>query len=288
MPTVRGEFRLFDTASIFLFAMVMQSVSFSQLRSIPTLTHTQEFTLRSKIQLPLLIHSSSQQSKDIAYFDPQEHNISILRYEANGIFEYLKQVDTINVVSSMSFGNINNDGIDDIVVVQRERNRVILFVSDKITASYSKQYFSVGFYPEQALIQDISGDGIADIIVFGKLSSGVTVIRGKRDYTFGETKTIFSDFPVSSLTIIRLNGDNIPDVVVRNWLSNEDIFYFGLGKMQFSEQSALSYGADSTSALFEDVNDDGITDAIVTSTQYQSWGILHANKVSPCQEPRLQ
>lgn len=277
VPTVRGEFSFNPSVSFALLVVVIHSLSFSQLRSIPTLARVQEYILHSKIAFPLPLYSSNQPYKEIAYYDALKHNISILRNDGNGIFGQPEQLDTINAISSMSVGNINNDGIDDIVVVQRESNRVILFLSDKTDATYSRQSFSVGFYPESALIQDISGDGIADVIVLGKLSSGVTVIRGRRDGMFAEPKTLFSDSPVSSLSIIRLNGDNIPDVVVRNWLSNEDIFYFGLGNLQFSEQSALSYGADSTSALFEDVNNDGITDAIVTSTQYQSLLVYHSD-----------
>ncbi|MEW5799629.1 MAG: VCBS repeat-containing protein [Bacteroidota bacterium] len=277
MPTVRGDFRLFPLASLIGLMIAAQPFIFSQHQSTPTLSRVQECTLDSKIHFPVFVHSASRQHRDIVYFDAGLKNISMVRYQFNGIYGQSFVIDTITVVSSMSAGDINNDGFDDIVVVQREYSRVILFISNKNDSIYRRQYFTVGFYPEQALIEDLSGDGNNDIIVYGKLSSGISVIRGRGSSVFNEAKTIFPDVPISSFSVIRLNGDDIPDVVVHNWLTNEDIFYFGLGGLQFSEQAALSYGADSTATLFEDVNNDNITDAIVTSTQYQSLLVYHSD-----------
>lgn len=277
MPTVRGDYRLLPLAPLIGLMIAAQSFCIPQHQTPPTVSRIQECTIGSKMETPVFVRSASQRQRDLVYFDTAQKNISRVPNQSNGFYGQPTVIDTIAAVSSMSAGDINNDGIDDIVVVQREYSRVILLFSNKNDSIYRRQYFTVGFYPEHALIEDLSGDGNNDIIVYGKLSSGISVIRGRGSNIFNEATTVFSDVPISSLSVIRLNGDNIPDVVVRNWLTNEDIFYFGLGRLQFSEQSALSYGADSTVTLFADVNDDNITDAIVTSAQYQSLLVYHSD-----------
>lgn len=254
----------------------MQSQSFSQLRPRPTLSIVEEFSFSETLRQAQFFSFANARSRDLLYYNTTMSVISIAQNKQDGTFEQVRTLDTLTV-TSMVTGNLNNDGIDDIVVVQREQNKIVIYLSKAKDTSFAKKILSVNFYPERVVIDDISGDKINDIIVYGKLSTGVSVFRGTKTGVFGEPKILFTAFPVSSLSVIRLNGDNIPDVVVHNWLKNEDVFYFGMGNLRFSEQSALSYGEDSVATLFADVNSDGITDAVVASSQYQSLLVYHSD-----------
>jgi hypothetical protein len=256
---------------------MVQTYSFSQFSLKPTVSVVEEFNFQTVPHHLQFLHYSGSKIRDVVFHDVHSAHLIVAVNQQDGTFLERKIVDTILTVSSLTVGNINDDGIDDIVVVQREFNRIITYLSDRRDSSYKKYIFPVAYYPEQVLIADISGDRIPDIIVVGKLSSGVTVLRGRGNNRFSEPLTLFADISVSTIAVIRLNGDHIPDVVVHNWLSNEDIFYFGLGNLQFSEQSAFSYGSDSTITLFSDVDGDGITDVIVASQQYQSFLVYHSN-----------
>lgn len=271
-----GDFRLLHSASMICLFIMLHSQSFSQLRPRPTLSLVEEFSSPTDLRQAQFFTFSNSRSRDLLYYSNNTFVISVAVNKGDGTFQQAKILDTLNC-TSMVAGNLNNDGIDDIVVVQRENNKIVVYLSTVKDTSYTKKIFPVSFYPERVIIADISGDQINDIIVYGKLSTGVTVFRGTRTGTFREPKILFTSFPVSSLAVIRLNGDDIPDVVVRNWLKNEDVFYFGVGNLRFSEQSALSYGTDSVASLFADVNNDGITDAIVASAQYQSLLVYHSD-----------
>ncbi len=178
------------------------------------------------------------------------------------------------MVTYTTVGNINNDGIDDIVIVHRENNQLEVLVSRKLDSTYSSLFYPVNFYTEKAVIGDITNDRIPDVICFGKLSPGINVLQGKGNGKFMPAKTLFEDIPISEFTLLGLNGDNIADIAVHNWLSNETIVYLGLGKLKFSEQTVLSFGQDTVQTLFADFNDDQLSDVAVTSTQNKTVQIL--------------
>jgi hypothetical protein len=65
----------------------------------------------------------------------------------------------------------------------------------------------VNFYPERSVIGDLNNDRIPDIMTFGKLSTGVSVLQGKGNGQFLSAKTMFENIPVNDLSLIAVNGD---------------------------------------------------------------------------------
>jgi hypothetical protein len=240
---------------------------FSQLRPLHSLSYIQEFSLDDRYLLPTFVHYSDPIRCDLVVYDSHLSELILLTGTGTGEFTGRKVLASIPLPSSIFIGNSNGDGIDDIALVLREQNKIIILSSIKNDSSYNQMTFSVDFYPERVVFGDITGDAITDLVIFGKLSPGVTVIRGKGRNAFHAPLTIFPSVPVSDFSIISLNDDKIPDVVIRKWLSNEDVFYFGIGNLQFSEQTTLAYGGDSVLSAFGDLNNDRITDVVVASTQ---------------------
>jgi hypothetical protein len=180
-------------------------------------------------------------------------------------------------VTSITVGNINDDGIDDIVIVHREQNLVEALISKRSDSTYVKSFHSVNFYPEKVTIGDLNNDKIPDILSYGKLSSGISLLLGKGNGKFNPVRTLFPNIPVSDISLIALNGDNIIDVALHNWLANETILFLGLGKLKFSEQTVLSFAEDSVQTLFEDFNNDKLADVAVTSTKDRTLQILEGD-----------
>jgi hypothetical protein len=272
-----GESRFTTRMVIVLCIIMMPQFGYSQLRPLTSIAVIQEFSLPDSYRFPTFIRYSDDKRTDLVAYDVLQSELVLLLGTGRGIFSNRKVIAPIPQPSSIFTGNINNDGIDDIVMVLREQNKVIIFSSNKADSSYQNKSFSVNYYPEKMIIGDISGDNINDLVIFGKLSSGVTVIRGKKGNAFQNPETIFLSVPISDLSIISLNADMIPDVVVRKWLSNDDVFYFGIGDLQFSEQTTLSYGQDSVLSAFQDLNGDNITDVVVASTQLSALLIYHGD-----------
>ncbi len=277
VSTTFGESRFTTSRLIVLCILMMPLFGFSQLRPLTSISVIQEFSWPDFYRFPTFIHYSDVNRSDLVAYDVRQSELVLLIGMGNGEFSNRKVLSSVPQPSSIVTGNINNDGMDDIALVLREQNKVIVFTSNTTDSTYQRNSFTVNFYPEKVIFGDISGDAVNDLVIFGKLSSGVTVIRGKAGNGFHDPQTVFVSIPVSELSIISLNADKIPDVVVRKWLSNDDVFYFGIGDLQFSEQTTLSYGEDSVFSAYQDLNGDNITDVVVASTQLSALLIYHGD-----------
>jgi len=262
---------------ILIVSIILTEFGYGQLIELNSLGVVQKFPLPFSIQFSSLLNYSSSQYPDLLYYSSDSSEIGILKNDGNGVFSNPKIVAQTNNATSFTVGNINNDGIDDIVVVHRDLNQIEIIMSKKSDSSYFSTHISVNFYPEKVVIGDINNDMIPDIISFGKLSTGICVVQGKGNEKFHPKITLFKDIPVSDFSIVALNADNISDAAVYNWLSNETILFLGFGKMKFSEQTVLSFGQDSVHTMFEDFNNDGLADVAVSSVQNKTIQILHGD-----------
>ncbi len=230
-----------------------------------------------RIHNPYLLHYSSRKYVDILFYDSTTHSFEIALNDGRGRFLSKKEIAGIKSFTSVTVGNLNNDGIDDIVVVRREQNQIIVLMSRVSDSLYTLVPYSDGYYPEKVTIGDITNDNIPDIMAYGKLHSGISLFVGQKNETFKTAKPIFENIPVIDLFFVTLNQDSFADIAVHNWLSNELTFYLGTGKLKFSEQAVLSFGADSVQVLCNDFNGDGITDVAVSSSQYKTIQVYHGD-----------
>lgn len=246
----------------------------AQLRDIHSLGTVTRHELPAELRFPSLFHFTSNRVPDLIAYHPDSSAFVLLVNTGDGFSTITRTLAPAVNVSAVTVGNINNDGLDDIVVVHRDMNTIEVFLSRRQDSSYSAHVFPVNFYPERAVIGDISNDRIPDIVTFGKLSSGLSVLQGKGNGTFHPQRIIFENIPISDCALIALNGDNIPDIAIHNWLTNETSIHLGLGKLKFTEQTVLSFAQDTVRSVFSDLTGDGIADVAVLSIQNSSVQIL--------------
>jgi FG-GAP-like repeat len=89
-------------------------------------------------------------------------------------------------------------------------------------------------------IADLNNDHIADILLFGRNTSGVTALFGNPNGTFTRSWPLFPDISVSDMVTTDLNEDGISDVFLLDWLSNRLILFYGIGQGVFSEQVSMN------------------------------------------------
>jgi hypothetical protein len=275
--SVHGGCSVNGISLIVLFCLLLPGIAGSQLRPLQTITYVSEFTASADYAHHTAMEYSDRKRSDLLVYDTKRLSLNILIGDQQGSFSDVVEVATVSPPTSVTVGRINADSRDDIVVVLRELNKIIVYMSNEFDSSYRSVTMPVNYYPEHAVIGDLNGDRFPDILTYGRLSSGVSVILGKGRDALAESRTIFSSIPIDGIEIINLNADRIPDLAIRKWLSNEDSFYFGLGNLQYSEQTTLSYGTDSTVAGFADLNGDNITDVIVASSQMNSVLVYHGD-----------
>ncbi len=253
------------------------SFSISQIRQINSLSVVQSFEFPMPVTQPALFRHSSARIPDLIWYVRDSAAFITARNIGNGRFDSPKVVGRSSSVTSFITGNINDDGLDDIVIVHRDQNQIELLLSRRSDSTFLSSFHTVNFYPEQAVIGDLNNDRIPDVMTCGKLSSGVSVLQGKGNGKFLPARTLFENIPVNGLSLVALNGDNIVDVAVHNWLTNETILYLGIGRLKFSEQTVLSFAEDTVQVQFLDVNGDRLTDAAISSAKDKTVQILQGD-----------
>ncbi|MFA6467510.1 MAG: VCBS repeat-containing protein [Bacteroidota bacterium] len=267
-----SENKLFVVLCVLNFLLVGDSAA--QVRDIHSIGLLQKSELPVPVKFPILLKHSSVKYPDLVYYHTDSSTVEILRNNGHGTFADAKIIVHTSAVTSVTTGNINNDGIDDIILVHRDQNQIEVLLSSIKDSAYTSSLYPVHFYPEHAIIGDLTNDKVPDIISYGKLSSGISVLQGKGNGKFNPFKILFENIPVSECALIALNGDNIPDIAIHNWLTNETTIHLGLGRFKFSEQTVLSFSQDTVQTLFSDFNNDAIADVAVLSIQNNTLQIL--------------
>lgn len=214
-----------------------------------------------------LIRYGTDSYPDLLCYEDEHHALVVFLNGGDGSFSQKVTLGETSDVSFLACQDLNKDGKDDIVIVHRDASQVEVWIRDANDSGYSVKRYAVNFYPEKVLLADIDNDGFTDILCFGKLSSGISVLGGNGDGSFKEKKLVLPEVPVVDAAVVRLNEDDFPDLIAHNWLTNEFVFYFGMGDLQFSEQNILSFGQDTAAAVFGDFNRDRIVDYAIASAQ---------------------
>ncbi len=247
-------------AAAFMLVLVCAAPCAAGIRGAASLGITVHYEFPITPTLPAFLHYSSPRYVDLVCIDAAAGQLVILKNNGEGVFTGVIPIARATDASSLIVGDVNLDGIDDIVIVRRGLRQIEVLVSSAADSLYTSVRYPVRYYPDRAVIGDIDNDKIPDIITCGQVSSGATLLRGTGDGSFREAQELFTDIPVSDLFVRRLNGDAHPDLILHNWLSGELVFEIGMGGLRFAEQTLLPFQKDSASIAFLQTNNDAVTD----------------------------
>jgi len=251
---------------VLLATAVHSFVVLSQQKNVATLGMVTSTTLPFSPSLATLIRFNAGLVPDILCYDQAAQHIVVLINTGAGTSYDCKTIGSSTDVTFLAAKDLNGDGKDDIVIVHRQTSQVEVWLTTPNDTVYSTAKYSVNFYPEKVLLADIDNDSTIDILCFGKLSSGISILLGNKDGTFREKTLILPEIPVVDASVVKLNDDDFPDLVIHNWLTNQMVFYYGMGDLQFAEQNILSFGQDTVGVVFGDFNRDHILDYAIASS----------------------
>jgi hypothetical protein len=168
-----------------------------------------------------------------------------------------------------TIADVNGDGNGDVVVVNDDSSDVtILTGNGDGTLNLTSVGYATGGYPyNPAIVADLNGDGLVDILVADDNQSLVWM-AGYGDGTFQAAKDFYAPITGGNYAYSfgvatgDLNGDGIPDVVLGNYGNNDIGITVFLSNPDGSLQPGVNYGTsgDFGYVAVADFNGDGKLD----------------------------
>ncbi|MGH9961291.1 MAG: FG-GAP repeat domain-containing protein, partial [Pyrinomonadaceae bacterium] len=166
--------------------------------------------------------------------------------------------------TTIAAGDVNGDGLPDLVVPHRDEGQSYIFVNDGKGGFAEKHSFGPAKSSTRAIaLGDLNGDGRPDIVIGDEAGGGAFIYFNQGHFRFSEPLPIAEKSDVLySTAIADMNGDGHPDVV----LGNENtpgivLINDGTGRkftvIRFGDGRGAVYGL-----ALGDVNGDGSPDIV--------------------------
>ncbi|CAF2748592.1 unnamed protein product, partial [Rotaria sp. Silwood2] len=208
---------------------------------------------------------------DIAVANEKSNDISIfITYDREpyaGITSY--STGSKSQPYSIAIGDLNNDGILDVVVANYGTHNVGILlghshgVFDTIT-TYST---GVGSAPYSVSVADFNKDNQLDIVVTNSETDNIAILLGYGNGTFviGATYSTGARSRPCTVAVGDFNNDNIPDIAIANFGTNNIFLLYGYGNGLFENgiSYALGYGYRPYSIAIKDLNQDSWMDIVI-------------------------
>jgi hypothetical protein len=203
-------------------------------------------------------------------------SVSVLLGNGNGNFGAKTDFTVGTNPEGMAFGDVNNDGIPDLVTANSGTTTVSVLLSNGNGTFGAKTDFTVGTLPKQVAIVDVNADGIMDLVVTNQTSNTVSVLLGNNNGTF-QAKTDFTATAARGLAVVDVNSDSKADIVVAGNNSFVHVLLSN-GNGTFQAQQNFGIGSSPNAAVaVADVNGDGFMDIVAANFTTNNVSILLGN-----------
>ena len=167
---------------------------------------------------------------------------------------------------SVSTGDFNGDGVEDIVTANYNSGNVSVLLGNGNGTFQGQSTFGVGANPFSVSTGDFNGDGVQDIVAANSNSSNVSVLLGNGNGTFQSQSTFGVGDSSYSVSTGDFNGDGVQDIVTANEGSGNVSVLLGNGNGTFQSQLTLEVGGNPYSVSTGDFNGDGVQDIVAANS----------------------
>jgi hypothetical protein len=185
--------------------------------------------------------------------------------------------------SALAVGDLNNDGVTDIIVTNSVNNNIKVFLAngDGSFSIYTINSSTTVSGPTAVALGDFNRDNHLDIVVSNNGDQNIYIFIGYGNGTFSK----YASYPTygfirpATVAVGDLNNDSRLDIVVVSSSNDKISILFGYGNGAFSNQSIYSADGDLnlTAPCIADFNNDSRLDIIVLHTVSCNVGIFFGN-----------
>ncbi len=110
-----------------------------------------------------------------------KNGMTVLLGDGTGKFTTLKgsPFESGKIPNRIAIGDVNGDGVNDIVTSDNDSNMIYLFLMSKKNNVVLQVPITVGKHPKGIVVVDLNGDGKGDIIVCNQQDNTLSIILGK-------------------------------------------------------------------------------------------------------------
>jgi hypothetical protein len=163
--------------------------------------------------------------------------------------------------SSVAVGDVDGDGVNDVVVANNVSNTVGVLAGDGAGGFRPAVTSATDEAPAAVAIGDVNGDGRADLAVANRLAGNVSILLGTAGGGFGAARGFAAGNQPFAVSIGDVNGDGALDVVVANRISDDLSLLLGDGSGVFAPAISIPAGNGPESLALGDLDADGDLDA---------------------------
>ena len=134
---------------------------------------------------------------------------------------------------SVAVGDLNGDGIPDIVTANRVDDTVSVFLGTGDGTFLPPETYNVGARVWVVKLADVTNDGRLDILTVNKGDNTISVLLNNGNGTFQPEIVIPAGTRPSDLAVADVNGDGIPDLIFSNYAADTISVLLGNGNGTF-------------------------------------------------------
>lgn len=194
--------------------------------------------------------------------------VFVLRGRGDGQFDVASSVAAGEDPVDLAIADLDGDGLRDLAVANHDTNYVTLLFGAPgggfEPRGHSRFQVDVSPHPHAVRLQDIDGDGHADLFVDDRTPQSIRLFRGVGDGTFSEATIIeVGGDPYRGMTLADVDGDGRPDLVTPN--PDHISVLIGDGSGGFVQNVVLRPAFNPFYVAAADLDGDGFADLVAGS-----------------------